>query len=485
MGGLVVVILTQTLFGILPALVMLALVVLAVGPIAWRNRSGRNGWQIVTANVMWLLGVRRGQNLYRSGVAGPTPYGQHKLPGLLAPSKAYEAVDSAGRPFAMIHIPATRNVAVVLACEPEGSQLVDPETTDLWVSLYGRFLAELAVEPGLESATVTVETAGDPGTRLGAEVDLLQSPDAPAFAAAVLEEIKATYALGAAAVHGRLTLVYNTTRRTLDERPRGRSRSRKPSGTRTRVRKPAEMAEQIGNRLPEIIRQLSATGAGGVRATTVTELAEMCRTAYDPAAGPAIEATRASGGDAGVTWTSCGPVAQAEDWDYLRHDSGASITWQMVEAPRGAVQSQVLAPLLEPGREFLRKRVTLVYRPHSPREAARVADADVRTMIGQATSRKGETRATDNMELAAARQTAAEEAAGAGMTRFSLLVTATVATPEELARAVDAVEEAAGASRVVLRRCYGAQAASFAAALGVGVVLNRHVAVPEAIRAYL
>ncbi len=157
----------------------------------------------------------------------------------------------------------------------------------------------------------------------------------------------------------------------------------------------------------------------------------------------------------------------------------------MVDAPRGAVQSHLLAPLLEPGREFLRKRVTLVYRPHSPREAARVADADVRTMIGQASARKGETRATDSMELASARQTAAEEAAGAGMTRFSLLVTATVATPDLLPRAVDAIEEAAGASRVVLRRCYGTQAASFAATLGVGVVLNRHVAVPEAVRAFL
>jgi hypothetical protein len=245
------------------------------------------------------------------------------------------------------------------------------------------------------------------------------------------------------------------------------------------------MAEQIGNRLPEIMRRMSATGVGGTRAMTVAEVAEMVRVAYDPAVATEVESLKAQGEPPGIAWDSAGPVASAEDWDYLRHDSGASITWQMVEAPRGAIQSQVLAPLLEPGKEFLRKRVTLVYRPHSPSEAARVADGDVRTMIGQATARKGEARATDSLELQAARQSAAEEAAGAGMTRFSLLLTATVGDPVGLARAVDAVEEAAGASRVVLRRCYGAQSASFAAALGVGVVLNKHVAVPDAVRAYL
>jgi hypothetical protein len=157
----------------------------------------------------------------------------------------------------------------------------------------------------------------------------------------------------------------------------------------------------------------------------------------------------------------------------------------MVEAPRGAVQSQVLRPLLEPAREITRKRVTLVYRPHTPAEAARVADSDVRTALGRATARKGEARAADTLDLRAARQAATEEASGAGMTRFSLLVTATVLDPADLAAAADVVEEAAGASRLSLRRCYAAQSASFAAALGVGIVLNKHIAVPDVVRMYL
>ncbi len=485
LAGVCLVILVQMVAGLIPALVTLAIVLVAIGPIAYRNRAGRNGWQILTANVMWFIGVRKRQNIYRSGVAGPESYGSHRLPGLLAPSKIYEAIDANGQPFALIHLPSTRHYSVIMQCEPEGSQLVDEETTDTWVAVWGRFLAELAVEPGLESAAATVETAPDPGSRLGTEIGLLRSANAPAFADAVLTEIETTYARGAAAVHGRVTLTFNATRRTLDERPRGGHRSSKTKTARSRVRTTEEMAVHIGNRLPDLLRRLGATGTGGPRAMTVRDVSEMVRIAYDPELGPKAEAARAIGEDLGVSWDNVGPVAMAEDWDHLRHDSGTSITWQMVETPRGAVQAQVLRPLLEPSRELTRKRVTLIYRPHSPSEAARVADGDVRTAIGRATARKGEARAGDTLDLQAARQTAAEEASGAGMTRFSLLVTATVLNADDLPLAVDTIEEAAGASRVVLRRCYGAQSASFAAALGVGVVLNKHISVPDVIRLYL
>ena len=102
-----------------------------------------------------------------------------------------------------------------------------------------------------------------------------------------------------------------------------------------------------------------------------------------------------------------------------------------------------------------RKRVTLVYRPHDPVTAAQVADTDVLTAIGRAGARAGETKATESAELAAARQAAQEEAAGAGMERFSMLVTATVDDPAQLPEAARAVDRMGWVSRVTLRRCYG------------------------------
>ena len=80
---------------------------------------------------------------------------------------------------------------------------------------------------------------------------------------------------------------------------------------------------------------------------------------------------------------------------------------------------------------------------------------------------------------------AAEEAAGAGLTRFSLLVTATVTDPALLPHVADLVDQAGGASRLKLRRVYAGQSAAFAAALGIGLVLHRHVQVPAAVRQFL
>lgn len=484
LGGIVLVVLVQMVAGLIPALVTALLVSVVVLPLLYKNRSGRNGWQAATTRVLWWRGRRAQQNLYRSGLAGPVPYGQHTLPGLLARSTLYDALDSYGQPFALLHVPATRHFSVVLRCDPEGSQLVDPETTDTWVAQWGRWLAELPREPHLEAASATVETAPDPGSRLSREIDELLTDGAPALARQMLSEIAGTYALGSPQVTGRVALTFTATRRATEDTERFAGR-RTRTANRARILTPAEMAEQIGSRLPGLIQQLTATGVGGVRAMTASELAETVRVAYDPAAGPVLDALRADGQDRQVTWDNAGPVAQAEQWEALHHDSGSSVTWQMTEAPRGAVQSQVLRALLEPNEALTRKRVTLLYRPHDPAAAARIADADVRTALGKATMRRGETRAHETLDLTAARQTAGEEASGAGLTRFSLLVTATVTDPAELAHVADLIDQAAGASRIRLRRVYAGQSAAFAATLGIGLVLSRHVAVPAVLRSSL
>lgn len=482
LGGIVLVILVQMVAGFVPALVVLAVVLLALVPLLVKNRSGRNGWQAMTARVQWLRGRRTSQHVYRTGVAGPVAYGQQTLPGLLAASTLTEWVDAHGQPFALLHVPATRHYSVVLRCDPEGSQLVDADTADTWVARWGRWLSELSREPQLEAASATVETAPDPGSRLVTEVENLIGQDAPDLASRMLREVADTYALGSPHITGRVALTFHATRRTGDSRELFGG---KDDDRRSRVMTAEEMAAQIGSRLPGLIRELSGTGVGGVRAMTATDLAHLVRTAYDPAAGPVLDEMTARREDTGVHWGNAGPAGCVEAWSSMRHDSGTSVTWQMTHAPRGAVQSQVLRALLEPAPELTRKRVTMLYRPHDPATSARIADADVRTALGAATMRSGETRAHETLDLAAARQSAAEEAGGAGLTRFSLLVTATVADPGQLPHAADLVDQAGGASRLGLRRVYAGQSAAFAAALGVGLVLHRHVAVPSIFREYL
>ena len=498
LGSLVLVLLVQVVAGLLAAGGCALLVAAALAPLVWRNRADRNGWQVLTAKAAWRIGRRRRQHLYTSALTGPVSFGAARLPGLLASSQLLSAITAHGEQFALIHLPSTRHYSVLIRCDPEGSQLVDVETVDAWVGAWGGWLARLGHEANLEACTVTVETAPDPGSRLAAEVEAMLTPDAPALSRAMLTEAAASYPRGSAAVNAYVTLTFSARRLAHTEADgvlgAGGGRNRPAA-----VRSAPEMAAQIGRRLPLLLHQLRSVGAGTGAAMTASEVAETVRVAYDPAAATLLDRARAQQArQVGaphqqppplVSWQDAGPVAQVESWDHLRHDSGASITWQMVDVPHGAVQSRILEQLLEADEHLARKRVTLIYRPHDPASAARVADTDVRTAIGRANLRNGEHRAGESLALAWARQSAAEQAAGAGLIRFSMLVTATVldqaGEPTKLAHAAEVIDQLGPACQLRLRRCYFAQAAAFTAALGVGVVLPKHVAVPEVIRDYL
>jgi len=483
LGALVLAVIVQAFTGLVPALIFTAAALVLLAPLAYRNRAGRNGWQSLTASVAWALGGRRRQRAYVAGLAGLVAFGSQRLPGLLAPSKLLETTDVYGLPVALVNVPVDRSYTVLLRVDPDGDALVDPDTVDTWVAGYGRFLADLAHEPGLVAACATVETAPDPGFRLAAEVDRLLAPTAPPLAAAVLRDAAATYPRGSAFLSAHVALTFTARRTQLAERERFTRRPAERAAPR--VRTADEMAVLVAGRLPGLLRALSLTGAGTPRPMSAAEVVEMVRTAYDPAAAEHLDALRAAGEPSEVTWDTAGPSGAVEEWGSYRHDGAASITFQMVGAPKGAVQSTVLRDLLAASEDVVRKRVTLIYRPHSAGEAAAIADADVRTAHGRATARAGEGKATETAQLAAARQAAREEASGAGVTRLSMLVTATVDDPAKLPQAAETVDQLGRASRLTLRRVYGAQSAAFTAALGVGVVLPSHVNVPAVIRDYL
>jgi hypothetical protein len=509
LASLVLVMIVQIAAGLLAAGAAALVVGAGLLPLVWRNRADRNGWQVLAAKASWRWGRRRRQHLYTSALTGPVSFGTARLPGLLANSTLLSAVTAHGEHFALIHLPSTKHYAVMIRCDPEGSQLVDTETVDEWVACWGGWLARLGHEANLEACTVTIETAPDPGSRLGTEVAQMLTRGAPALSVAVLTEVAASYPHGAAAVHAYVTLTFSARRVTRPEAEgvRAHRSGRTASFEATRatdsagVRGPQEMAAQIGRRLPLLLHQLRSAGAGTGTAMTAAEVAETVRVAYDPAAALLLDRARARQAhrpprqsdeppEPLVGWADAGPVAQVEAWDHLRHDSGASITWQMVDVPHGAVRSRVLEQLLDADVNLARKRVTLIYRPHDPASAARVADADVRTAIGRASLRQGEGRAAESLALASARQSAAEQAAGAGLVRFSMLVTATVMTggvddPGKLAQAAEVIDQLGPACQLRLRRCYFSQAAAFAAALGVGLVLPKHVTVPDVVRDHL
>ena len=126
----------------------------------------------------------------------------------------------------------------------------------------------------------------------------------------------------------------------------------------------------------------------------------------------------------------------------------------MAEAPRGFVTSNVLAGLLAPHPEIARKRVTLLYRMHDPAEAAQVVEKDYRDAVFNESSAKGLHVGT-RLAVRQAEKTASEEAQGAGLALFGLLVTATVTDEERLDEVGVMVEDLGLGARLALRRSYG------------------------------
>ncbi|WP_030185952.1 SCO6880 family protein [Streptomyces sp. NRRL S-813] len=461
-AGLIAVVLA-TLISIWAALTLAVALAVVMAPLAVRDRHGRTLMQRGAVRLAWWRTTSSGSHLYRSGPLGRSGYGTCQLPGLAAESSLTEARDGYGRPFAMITIPATGHHTAVISCDADGAALVDERQIDTWVAHWGQWLSALSAEPGLVAASVSVETAPDSGVRLQQEIDANTVAAAPALARSMMGEVLTAYPAGSAQIATRIALTY--------------SGAARPGSPRRSVE---DMAVHIGTRLPGLTAGLSITGAGTAVPMTATDLAEAVRVAYDPTVAPLVEEARAAGGT-GLTWDQAGPMAAQEAWDHYRHDGAFSVTWAMTEAPQGEVFSNVLTGLVQPNRDIARKRVTLLYRPHTRAESAHVVQQDYKNALFNAQqSQIGQAR--DDAEVTAARRTSEEQAQGHGVVRFGLLITATVSSATELPKAAAAVDNLAPAARIAVRPVYGSQAAAFAAALPLGLVLPLHTALPQTVR---
>ncbi len=242
------------------------------------------------------------------------------------------------------------------------------------------------------------------------------------------------------------------------------------------------MAIEVAHRLPQLSKTLAGTGAAPGRPMTVERDRDRMPGRLRPRRPPLVGGGRRPDecGRA-ISFDECGPRAHWQYDSYYRHDSGVSVTWEMAEAPRGFVTSNVLAGLLAPHPEIARKRVTLLYRMHDPAEAAQVVEKDYRDAVFNESGAKG-LQSAHAWQCARPRRRRSEEAQGAGLALFGLLVTATVTDEDRLDEIGVVVEDLGLGARLALRRSYGSQAAAFAAGLPLGLVLPYHLEVPQILR---
>ncbi|BBG01233.1 MULTISPECIES: SCO6880 family protein [Pseudonocardia] len=372
------------------------------------------------------------------------------LPGVLAPLRPLDVDDGRGGRHALLWHRRTGMLTAVLRCSPIGLDLADPERADAWVAAWGALLADLGYLPLIRHLAVTVDTTPTGGATVRDHIASALDPTAPALSRQIMAELADLTPGTAAEADARVAICLDPARAT----PR-----------------PADLlaaAVEVSRRLSAIENQLAACGVAVLGRATTGWLTTRIRGAFDP--HHRSDLNRPDQADAVLDWHDAGPIAARERWDTYRHEGGLSVTWALREAPRQAVGAGVLVPLLAPGP--FPRRTTWLYQPYPAEQAAakvenEVTSGQVRRAWAERTRRDETQRERDDRDRAM--QSAREEAQGAGVGRFTLYVTTTVLHDDDLPAAVADIEQRAGQSKLRLRRLRGAQAAGFAAGLGVGI----------------
>lgn len=464
LGGIVLaVFLVMFQLWIAAAVVVLVTLLLIAGSMV-KDKHGRRIIERIMRRLAWWDTRYKGANLYRSGPVSRMPGGTTKLPGIAARSSVDEYRDSYGRPFALVRVPQKKHYTVVLGSEPDSGGMVDQDQVNRWVDRWSAFLGTLTDEPGLIAASVTIETAPDTGYRLARKVQDRTSENASPFAQKVLQETVGMLPSGSTITRAYVALTFKASTR-----------------ANGKVRSMDEVAEDLAARLPNMTHALNGTGAGVAEPLTVQELCEVIRIAYDPHEASLFDQAYAAGQVPLLSWDEVGPQAHDAQWDHYRHNGVWSKSWAMSVPPRSTVQANIMQGLIGPMSDVVRKRVTMLYRPIDPARAAAIVEQDVNTVTFNASGRHHAT-SRDSRELQAAKATSEEEASGAGLLNYGLLVTASVEHQSRLADLEAAVDGLGASARIRLEQAYGAQDSTFQAALPLGVVIPEHLALPRYIR---
>lgn len=429
---------------VLPSALVAGLVLMRV--------DGTSVVNIAQRRIRWSWGASRGYTQLRAGTVAQHP-AAWQLPGVLAVTELLTVDDGRDRSFALVWDRRSGFLTATLRCAAASTWLVDGDDADGWVSNWHAWLASLGYLPMVKWVAVTVDTAPAPGTALQHSLLPRVDVNAPADVQKLMHALVDQAPGASADIETRVSVTFD------------------PASSTLRLRELQEQAAEVARQLAGLESALGACGVAVLGRIKAPQLAATVRAAFDPAARGEV-ARVMGGGDGGadlLTWGDSGPVATEEGWDTYRHDSGLSVSWAWREAPRQQVTSGVLTRLLSPGRHP--RRVTLLYRPLSAGDAARVLEGQVNAAAFRDAYRRAQKRdetARDAADRDRARQAAQEEAEGAGVVLISLYVTATVTDDQQLAEAVADVEARADQSKIQLRRLYGSQSAGFATTLPVG-----------------
>lgn len=444
--------------------VQTAIVILGIAAMIAVSLNGRNGrkkFEEILAKRHFNRAEKEGHTTYVAGPVSQLPTGDFPPVGILARTELVDFLPAGAQvEKAMIWNPSNRTGTIIFSVQSPGIGLLDQDNIDMMVDQWGIFQREAGVISSLVQVGATTQATKDPGNRLPEAVRITRSQshvdDVPSFAREAVDEIVDDLNRAVPKIDQWVTATFS-------------AKANREAGTG--VRSKEELAEDIATLIPGMMGQLRASSGGTVSLLDAQDIVDQVHTAYNPAVAAAVESARLSGEGTGLTWGEVGPTNAKLTPGWWEHSGFFSKSWQMYQPPASNFQETGLTSLLSPNDIFEQKRVTILYRPMSPARSQKVVQNQVaNATFGQ--NQKGQ-RPSQIKKVAVekAERAEREQAEGAAMVRFGLVVTGTVDTPEKFPRAEAILRDQAVAGiQLRLRDCENSDDAAFAFGLGIGAV---------------
>lgn len=326
------------------------------------------------------------------------------LPGVLSTLKVRDEVDGLGNPVQLLHHTRADQLSVTIESAPAGiSMNTQTKTTDL-VTNYAAWLSSLSGENGLRGAQVVIDSVFESAAPLAESILSNLKPDAPEVAQQIARESAGMLPERVATVRAYTTLGYKISELADDT---------------------AGAAAEVLSMIPRHLKALSAAGAGVSQVMADADYADMMYTAYDPHRNAEVAQEIKDDIRAFRSFEGAGPAYfNAGHPRVVFHDGVASMTIMMTEPSKSKITDHSFEKLFAPNRNFLRKRVSLIYRPvPASAQHARVNNAS-RATTTEVSSKKRRT-AFDKKKKAAAEAAMNQAAEGAVIQEWALMVTVT------------------------------------------------------------
>lgn len=326
------------------------------------------------------------------------------LPGVLSTLKVRDEVDGLGNPVQLLHHTRADQLSVTIESAPAGiSMNTQAKTTDL-VTNYASWLSSLSGENGLRGAQVVIDSVFESAAPLAESILSNLKPDAPAVAQQIARESAGMLPEKVAHVRAYTTLGYKISELADDV-----------DGA----------AAEVLSMIPRHLKALSAAGAGVSQVLADADYADMMYVAYNPHRNAEVAQEIKDDIRAYRSFEGAGPAYfNSSHPRVVFHDGVASMTIMMTEPSKSKITDHSFEKLFAPNRNFLRKRVSLIYRPvPASAQHARVNNAS-RATTTEVSSKKRRT-AFDKKKKAAAEAAMQQAAEGAVIQEWALMVTVT------------------------------------------------------------